>query len=131
MRSHNLFIVSVVIIIVIFILVILGILFSQGEKFTNPSGLSKNSVLSKPFYDTVVPDNLKYKNATPFYEDLDDGLKGTSLVNVSEVLSNRFPIAIETSTNWYSTQPLINAVGTDNGKLHESECMCNENRFSL
>lgn len=123
MEMSKLFIVGTVIVIVVFVLVIIGLVCLNGESFKNLESFSNK--FSKPkFLDTLVPANLGFRNSTTFYEDLDDGLKGTPLVNVSEVLTNRYPIAIETSTNWYSTQPLISSVGTDEGKL--SDCNCDK-----
>ena len=120
---HNLFIVAVVVVITIFVLCIIGIVFMNGEEFTN-------FVNEKPqkAFDSVVPSNLGYRDATSFYQNIGDGLKGTPLVNVTESVSNRYPIAVEVSTNWYSTQPLTSSVGTNNGKL--SDCMC-EDKFSI
>ena len=136
MDSHTVFIISVVIIIVIFTFLVLATMTLSSEKFKNLSPMPISEFMNdkmnlNPFghvVDTYVPQDIKFKNATPFYDGLDDGLMGTSLENVSEVLSKRYPIAIETSTNWYNTQPLVGegTLGTDSGALPHSKCGCNE-----
>lgn len=133
MDTHTIFIVSVVVIIVIFILVLLATIALSGESFKDltpflPMTTEKRE--NNEVIDPYVPQNIRFRDATKFYEGLDDGLKGTSLVNVSEILTNRYPIAIETSTNWYSTQPLIGneiSLGTNEGKLPKSMCGCKKN----
>lgn len=135
--NHNMFFVMIVVIIVIFVLLLIGGFALSKENFTNPGMLpaKQNPFLNakktnSQFIDTSVPDNLGYSNITGYYnERMDDGLNGTSIVNVSSIDSGRFPIMIETPTNWYNTQGLLlrNAdVGTDTGKLPSSDCFCNE-----
>ena len=90
----------------------------SSEKFQNlqpilPANYMK---VKNKFLDTVVPQNLKIRDATDRYNKLGNGLNQTPLVNVTDIISNRHPISIETSTNWYSTQPIPATVGTDMGK---------------
>ena len=122
----------IVVIIVIFVLSLLAVFVLSKETFTNP-GMIFNKNNDKEFTDTVVPQNLGYSDITSYYnERMEDGLKGTSLVNVSAIDSGRFPIMLETPTNWYNTQGLIIKdikLGSDNGKLPESDCHCESGRF--
>ena len=58
---------------------------------------------------------------------MDHTLKDTSIVNISAIDSARYPIMIETPTNWYNTQSLImpeQSVGVNDGKLPKSKCVC-------
>lgn len=118
MDNHSTFIISIVVIIVIFLLVLLATMTLSKESFQNLQPLlpAKYKKVKQKFLDTIVPQNLKIKNSTERYKKLEDGLNGTSLVNVTDVISNRHPISIETSTNWYSTQPIPSMVGTNMGK---------------
>jgi len=103
------------------------------ESFTNPGmkPLTKNPFLNakktnSQFIDSYVPSNLGYSDITTYYNSMDDTLKGTSLVNVSAVDSKRYPIMIETPTNWYNTQPMVLKdinVGSNWGKLPMSDCI--------
>lgn len=124
MDNHSTYIISTVVIIVIFLLILLATMSLSKESFQTLAPAKFTIPKQGNFVDTNVPQGLKFKNATSFYQDLDDGLKGTPLVNVSEVLSNRFPIAIETPMNWYSTQPLATpiTVGTQKGKSGKCGC---------
>ena len=136
---HNTFIITIVVIIVIFTLLLLGGFCISKESFTNPGlkPLSKNPGLNakktnNKFIDTLVPENLGYSDITGYYNGLEDGLKGTSLVNVSSIDSARYPIMIETPTNWYNTQSLILEqanLGTNEGKLPNSDCFCRDRRL--
>lgn len=133
MNQHSIFIISIVVIIVIFVFLVLATMALSSEKFQDLSPLLPakpyNFDFGKIMMDTNVPQNLRFKDATPFYQELDNGLNGTSLKNISEVISQRHPIAIETSTNWYDTQPLITGVetlGTNNGSLPKAMCICND-----
>lgn len=51
------------------------------------------------YIDTLVPNNLKYKCQSDPQK-----FKGTSLVRMDKIISNRHPIEIEVPWNWYSTQ---------------------------
>lgn len=133
MNQHSIFIISIVVIIVIFVFLVLATMALSNEKFQDLSPLLPakpyNVDFGKTIIDTNVPQNLRFKNATPFYEELDNGLNGTSLKNISEIISQRHPIAIETSINWYDTQPLITGfetLGSDNGSLPKAMCICND-----
>lgn len=86
---HNFFIASVVIIIVVFSLLVIALTYGK-EGFENGAKKECNK---------------------------HNSLKGTSLVGVAEVETNRFPIVIETPMNWYSTQPLVGTtLGTNMGR---------------
>jgi hypothetical protein len=79
------------------------------------------------FDDTVVNQTLGYTDLTKYYSNMDNSLKETPIVNISAIETNRFPIIVEDTTNWYDTQGLIVPgikLGTDNGKLPNSECFC-------
>lgn len=81
---HNIVIVAFVSIIVIFLIAILGVTFYLSEGF-----------------DSVVPQNLGFlTKKSKLYS-------GTPITNVTQVLSGRHPIAIENTTNWFNTQPMI------------------------
>lgn len=135
-NHHNTFVITIVVIIVIFVFLLFGCLALGKETFVNPGmkPLSKNPYLNakktnKEFIDTYVPSNLGYSDITGYYNSMDNTLKGTSLVNVSAIDSKRYPIMIETPTNWYNTQPMIlknTNVGSDWGKLPKSDCICRE-----
>ena len=59
----------------------------------------ENQKQKQDYIDTSVPNNLGYTCGikSPLMKD-------TNLVEISEIKSKRFPIAIETPWNWYSTQ---------------------------
>lgn len=86
---------ATVVIVALIVLCVLGALaftkecFSDTEKITNSK-----------FFDSLVPQNLKFTK-------LADKVKGTSIINVTAVETGRFPIQLETTTNWYNTQPMI------------------------
>ena len=90
----------------------------SSEKFQNLTPLlpANYTNVKQKFLDTVVPQNLKIRDATERYEKLGNGLNQTPLINVTDIISNRHPISVETSTNWYSTQPIPGSVGTNMGK---------------
>lgn len=129
-NTHNIFICSIIIVVVVFCLMILGCIAIMKEPFRNigmePMKKKKKKVR---WDDTTVAMNLGYSDITDYYNSLDNGLEGTSLVNISSVDSNRYPIMIETPTNWYNTQPMIlekTHVGYDSGKLPSSKCICSD-----
>lgn len=104
MDPHTIFIVSVVVIIAIFVIMLLATITLCSEKFT-----SVNTEDDKDFERYRDPD-----------------FEGTSLVEITDFLTRRHPIAIETPTNWYSTQPVVSrktVLGTDMGKT-EGGCIC-------
>ncbi len=131
---HNTFVISIVVIIVIFVFLLLGCMAMYREKFTNPGALPMTpSKLKRKFEDNYVPSNLGYSDITGYYNSLDEGLAGTSMVNVSAIDSKRFPIMLEIPTNWYNTQPMVlksQSLGSNNGKLPKSDCLC-DNTNSL
>ena len=132
---HNTFVIAIIVIIVIFVFLLFGCL-TMKESFTNPGmkPLTKNPFLNakktnSQFIDSYVPSNLGYSDITTYYNSMDNTLKGTSLVNVSAVDSKRYPIMIETPTNWYNTQPMVLKdinVGSNWGKLPMSDCICRD-----
>jgi len=144
MDYHTVFVLSIVIIIVIFVLLLFGCLAYFKEPFTDSKKIDSKKTDSKKtdskktdskktdsinyrkaFIDTYVPQDHTFSNVTEEYQKLGNGLNGTSLVNVSAINSKRFPAIIETSMNWYNTQPLqMEAVGVDWGKLPMSKCVC-------
>lgn len=104
MDSHTIFILSVVVIIAIFVIMLLAAIALCSEKFSSV----------KPFTKSEEDD---YR---------DPSFEGTSLVEVTDFLTRRHPIAIETPTNWYSTQPVISrktVLGTNLGKT-DGGCVC-------
>lgn len=127
-NHHNTFIIAIIVIIVIFLFILFGCM-TMKESFVNP-GMKPLTKFSKKknFIDTYVPSNLGYSDITQYYDSMDNTLNGTSIVNVSAIDSKRFPIMIETSTNWYNTQPMVQtSLATDMGKLPKSECICGDN----
>jgi len=126
---HNTFIIAIIVIIVIFVFILFGCM-TMKETFVNPGMKPLSKVPTKrKFLDTYVPSNLGYSDVTQYYDSMDNTLNGTPIVNVSAVNSNRFPIMIETSTNWYDTQPLVlnkAYLATNAGKLPKSDCICED-----
>lgn len=100
--SHTIYILSIVVIIVIFLLIILGIVAIRcPERFTN----THRTVPPIPRdVDNTNTDSIQFLDMTSNYAN---GLKGTSLINVSGLSSVRFPMATEISTNWYNTQGIM------------------------
>ena len=121
MDNHSIFITSVVVIIVIFLLMILGVIMLSKEPFQNlelikPLSKTQETIIGedKPFIDTNLPD-LKFRHIQP--------PEGSSLYDITQVLTNRHPIAIEESNNWWNTQPGTPIVlGTNMGA---GKCACN------
>lgn len=107
----SIFVISIVIIIVIVCITLIGLAAFNKESFID--------IYASPY--------AKYKDDTKTYNDIDDSLKGTPIVNVSSVDTNRFPIAIETTMNWFSTQPLVLDTKYNNLeklKLSPTDCDC-------
>jgi len=104
------------------------------ENFINPGSLPMPpSKLKRKFNDNYVPSNLGYSDITSYYNNLDNGLEGTSMVNISAIDSKRFPITLEIPMNWYNTQPMVlksQSLGSNEGKLPSSDCLC-DNSNSL
>lgn len=151
MDNHNVFLIMIVVIIVIFVLLLLAGYALSTETFKNEifknetinliplrqrdSNNSKNKVQRNGkkhiFIDTIVPQSLKFKSEDNIYKD---DMKGTSLINISAIDTSRYPIAIETSTNWYNTQGLLlknNHIGVNDGKLPKSDCHCSNRDLLL
>lgn len=106
---HKIYIGSFVVVIVVLVIVVCAVALSKesfADSVKGPLGKTRSG-----FVDTVVPQNLRYGDVTPTYQGLGNGLRGTSVVNVSAIDSNRFPIAIETPTNWYNTQGVLTKKG--------------------
>ena len=107
-------------------------MYKEPFKNTGLNSLSRNPYLNAKktnsrYLESYVPSDLGYSDITGYYDSMDDALDGTSLVNISAIESKRFPIMLETPTNWYNTQSMIlkdASIGTDKGKLPKSECIC-------
>jgi hypothetical protein len=142
----NTFIIGVVVIIAILIVSSVGITMlltsiKVKEEFENKrvkedfanKKVKEDTLKSKfNFKDTIVNQDLGYVDLTKFYSSIDNSLKETPIVNISAIESNRFPIVLETVTNWYDTQGMLDpeaSLGTNNGKLSKSECYCNESEI--
>jgi hypothetical protein len=126
MDTQSIFVISGVVLIVVFVLLVLGTMALGSEKFQNLTPLLPLNPKKVTHQKSGIP-GVGFRNATGFYNNLDDGLRGTSLVGVEEILTKRFPIAIETPVNWFSTQPLIDQetrLGTNMGKLPKEDCPC-------
>jgi hypothetical protein len=127
MDTQSIFVISGVVLIVVFVLLVLGTMALGSEKFQNLTPLLPLNPKQGTHQKSGIP-GVGFRNATGFYNNLDDGLRGTSLVGVEEILTKRFPIAIETPVNWFSTQPLVDQetrLGTNMGKLPKKDCPCN------
>jgi hypothetical protein len=107
--NHTNYIILIVVIIALFLI------FSIGGYM----------LLSTETFNGSLKDS--FKGITKYYNNLDNGLHNTSIVNVSAIDSGRYPIMIETATNWYNTQGVINdSLGTNLGK--NNNCVFNCSR---
>lgn len=100
------FIVAILVFFVIFLIVGLSVCYPCAEQFNNEKFNNEN-FNNEHFLDCSIVRN-----------ELTNNFKGTSLTNLSVQQSGRFPIGVETATNWYNTQPEIPLIlGTDAGKI--------------
>lgn len=102
-------------------------MFMSKEKFSNGINLDNITSIKTPnynkFIDTLVPETLTFDNITQ-----DESFTGTPINEITYVNSSRFPIAVEETTDWFNTQPMItpeSRLGTDNGiDLTTNKCLC-------
>lgn len=100
MDTHTIYLLSIVVIIVIFVLLIWGAIHVVGRSFSlEPFSNNEGNAANSQWIDTLVPGGMGYNCGlkSPL-------MKGTNMVSVSTIDSKRFPIAIETPWNWYTTQ---------------------------